>query len=65
VSNSIEEDSLEEVSTKEFWDPMASIIKFPSLKEVEARGHDLLYESSTWFPLRLSSLWTCNMQVGV
>jgi hypothetical protein len=65
VFNSVEEDVLEEVSTKNFWVPMASIIEFPSLKVVEPRGHDLLYEYSTWFPLGLSSLWTCNMQVGV
>jgi hypothetical protein len=64
MSNSIEEDAFEEVSTKEFWVPMAFIIKFPSLKVVEGRGHDLLYESSMWSPLRRSSLWTCDMQVG-
>jgi hypothetical protein len=56
VFNSIEEDVLEEVSAKKFWVPMVSIIEFPSLKVVEARGHNLLYESSTWFPLRLSFL---------
>jgi hypothetical protein len=64
VSNSVE-DVLEEVSAKKFWVPVASIIEFPGLKVVEARGHDLLYETSTWFPLILASLWTCNMQVGV
>jgi hypothetical protein len=65
VSNSVEEDVLEEVSAKKFWVPLTSIIEFPSLKVVEVRCHDLLYESSTWFLLILSSLWTCNMQVGV
>jgi hypothetical protein len=64
VFNGVEK-VLEEVSAKKFWVPMAFIIEFPSLKVVGARGHGLLYESSTWFPLRLSSLWTCNMQVGV
>jgi hypothetical protein len=65
VSNSVEEDILEDIFTKKFWVPITSIIEFPSLKVVETRGHDLLYESSTWFSLILSSLWTCNMQVGV
>jgi hypothetical protein len=65
VFNSVEEDVLEEISAKKFCVPMTSIIEFPTLEVVEVRCHDMLYESSMWFPLRLSSLWTCNMQVGI